>query len=85
MQAAHRLSALGNFAYWAANFSLISSYTPLASSPSRGPASQPAVTGPIEVLETSAGLPSEPVATQPPPEEPPVMVQPMRYIVGSSA
>ena len=36
----------------------------------------------MEVLDTSAGLPSEPVATQPPPDEPPVMVQPMRYIVG---
>src|ERR1051325_3290546 len=57
---------------------------PLASSPKRGPASQPAVTGPMEVFETSAGLPSWPVATQPPPEEPPVIEQPMRYIVGSS-
>ncbi|CAM5391007.1 hypothetical protein SVIOM74S_09597 [Streptomyces violarus] len=37
------------------------------------------------MLDTSAGSPSEPGATQPPPDEPPVMVQPMRYIVGSEA
>lgn len=49
-----------------------------------GPASQPAEIGPIEVFETRAGLPSWPAATQPPPDEPPVIVQPMRYIVGSS-
>ncbi len=47
-----------------------------------GPASQPAVTGPMEVLETSASLPSPTFLNQPPPDEPPVIVQPMRYIVG---
>lgn len=67
------------------NLSLTAWYTPSASLPSRGPASQPALTGPMEVLDTSAGAPSEPVATQPPPDEPPVMVHPMRYIVGSDS
>ena len=47
-------------------------------------ARQPAAPSPDRstCCDTSAGLPSEPVANQPPPEEPPVMVQPMRYIVG---
>jgi GTP-binding protein HflX len=68
--------------YWPANFSLIMVKSCCASLSSRGPASQPEVTGPIEVLETSASFPSGCSANQPPPEEPPVMVQPIRHIVG---
>src|SRR5262249_2119928 len=36
-------------------------------------------------LETSATLPSAPVSTQPPPDAPPVIVHPIRYIVGAAA
>jgi hypothetical protein len=55
------------------------SKTPFASLPMRGPASHPPSMGPTEVTDSSflpLGL------SQPPPEEPPVMEQPTRYIVG---
>lgn len=54
----------------------------LASGPRWGPADQRAGRGPIDMLETSTGLPSVPLMNQGPPEEPPVMVQPIRYMVG---
>ena len=40
--------------------------------------------GPIEVFDTSSVLPFT-TRNQPPPDEPPVRVQPMRYIVGGYA
>src|SRR5690606_32793325 len=56
-------------------------YSASASRPSCGPASQVLSVGPIEVLETSTVRPSR-TRNHPPPEEPPVIVQPIRYIVG---
>ena len=57
-------------------------YIASASGPSCGPASQVFSSGPIEVFETSLVSPPT-TRNQPPPDEPPVMEQPMRYIVGS--
>lgn len=61
-----------------AYFLLTASKTALAAEPRRGPASQAAGCGPIELTETSSGSPFLPFMNQPPPEEPPVMVQPIR-------
>lgn len=56
-------------------------YSASASGPSLGPASQVWSSGPIEVFDTRTVSPFA-TRNQPPPDEPPVIVQPMRYMSG---